>query len=111
MTQTRKARIGLCSYCGQLGPITYDHVPAACIYSKPRPSNLITVPSCDPCNGGKKKDEEYFRAVIVSVTSHPTALALNERITSKFNKGEGLGFQETLLSQLDSVEVFTRSGT
>ena len=43
-----------------------EHVPPGCIFPSPVPSNinLITVPACEKCNNGSKKDDEYFKAII-----------------------------------------------
>ncbi len=40
----------ICTYCGTTGSLTRDHLPARSLFKKPRPSSLITVPSCLPCN-------------------------------------------------------------
>ncbi len=52
-----------CVYCGSSQEITSDHIPPACLFSRPRPS-LITVPSCVSCNRGASLDDEYFRLVV-----------------------------------------------
>lgn len=59
----RKYSEYICTYCDN--PPTEgkgDHVPPLCIYPKPRPSNLITVPACITCNDKFGKDDEYFWA-------------------------------------------------
>lgn len=48
-----------CVYCGRLAD-TRDHVPAKSLFPRPRPSDLITVPSCARCNAGASIDEDYF---------------------------------------------------
>jgi hypothetical protein len=53
----------ICVYCGG----TYeddDHVPPQCLFPKPRPSDLITVPSCRQCNRRWGLDDEYLRDVL-----------------------------------------------
>lgn len=50
-----------CVYCGDKGD-SRDHVPPKSFFARPRPSDLITVPSCKQCNGGASQDEEYFLA-------------------------------------------------
>ena len=54
----------LCVYCGAIAE-TDDHVPPKNIFPTPRPSNLVTVRSCERCNCGATKDDEYFRTVLV----------------------------------------------
>ena len=48
-----------CTYCGGTAS-TDDHVPPRRLFARPWPADLITVPSCQSCNGGAKKDDEYF---------------------------------------------------
>src|SRR5713101_9098895 len=57
---------GECAYCGKRRELTRDHVPPSCLFSKPRPSDLITVPCCGPCNGELSKHDEYFRIAITT---------------------------------------------
>lgn len=55
----------VCSYCG--GPAdTQDHVVPRCLFLRPLPPFMLTVPSCDPCNKRKAKDEDYLRDVLVT---------------------------------------------
>lgn len=54
-----------CIYCSAPAT-TRDHVPPACLFPHPRPSNLTTVPACQPCNERWSKDIEYFRAVLLA---------------------------------------------
>ena len=49
-----------CAYCGEPAT-TYDHVPPQCLYTRPLPSNLVTVPACAACNNGASKDDAEFR--------------------------------------------------
>jgi hypothetical protein len=68
-----------CIYCGA-AESTSDHVPSRKFFPKPRPNDLITVPSCVRCNGGSSEDEEYFLNVILcdfrAIT--PAALAVRK---------------------------------
>jgi hypothetical protein len=57
---------GECVYCGEQRELTRDHVPPRCLFSKPRPSDLITVPCCAHCNGDFQKHDEYFRIAITT---------------------------------------------
>jgi len=54
-----------CTYCGKLNPETVDHIPPVCLFPKPRPSDLVTVPCCFSCNKGSSKDDEYFKLTFV----------------------------------------------
>lgn len=56
---------GSCVYCGLACNPTRDHVPPKCIFPKPRPSNLISVPACEDCNQkAGQVDDEMFKAAI-----------------------------------------------
>jgi len=49
-----------CAICGAVGATTSDHLPPKNLFPKPRPNDLITVPSCLRCNiGGSQHDEEF----------------------------------------------------
>ena len=54
----------LCAICGVEKATTVDHIPPKGIFPKPRPANLITVPSCIRCNNTASKDDEAFRVFL-----------------------------------------------
>lgn len=56
-----KKRRQKCYLCNKNFADTRDHVPPECLFPDPKPSNLITLPCCSPCNRSYSKDEEYFR--------------------------------------------------
>lgn len=37
-----------------------------CLFLRPLPSFMVTVPACEPCNKRKGKDEDYLRDVLVT---------------------------------------------
>ncbi len=82
-----------CIYCG-CRATSDDHVPPKLVLKKPHPLNYRTVPSCDECNGGHSKDEEYFRAVL-GISSFDTQL-MQENL-----QGEYLDRMLTHSPQLD----------
>lgn len=51
----------LCALCGKRSATTREHVPPRAIFSKPRPSDLITVPACFECNNDSSKTDERFK--------------------------------------------------
>lgn len=55
-----------CAFCGGQAT-TSDHVPAKVFLDPPYPINLLTVPSCEPCNNAKSLDEQYLSCVIDTV--------------------------------------------
>ena len=56
-----------CAYCGsspsKKSDRTKDHIPPRCLFRKPYPTDLVTVPACSRCHGSTSKDDEYFRIV------------------------------------------------
>jgi hypothetical protein len=54
----------ICAYCGAPSPETRDHIPPRGIFPSPRPSDLVTVPSCRPCNQGASARDERFLAYL-----------------------------------------------
>lgn len=60
-----------CIYCGQFAD-TKDHVPLKCLFEKPYPPNLLTVPSCQLCNQSFSKDEEYFINILSEIATNRT---------------------------------------
>ena len=37
---------GKCIYCGNWAELTKDHIPPKCLFTDPKPENLITIPCC-----------------------------------------------------------------
>ena len=62
----KKARKGICAFCGLSTIVTDDHVPPRNIFPPPQPNNveLITVPGCEKCNQGSAADDEQFKVYI-----------------------------------------------
>lgn len=54
----------LCCYCGIRDATTRDHVPPKAIFNRPRPDDLITVPSCFECNNQAAPFDEKFKAYL-----------------------------------------------
>ncbi len=77
---------------------------------QPLPNDLITVPSCNKCNSGFSKDDEYFRNVIVvrkDVAGHKIAAEINKRIAEALKSPQRAKFKSYLSSQVKMVDVFT----
>lgn len=56
-----------CIYCNENLANTVDHIPPRCIFSKPLPLNMITVPCCNVCNSKYALDDEYFMVVLTLI--------------------------------------------
>lgn len=53
-----------CAICGIREATTSDHVPPKGVFPKPRPNDLVTVPSCFQCNNSSSKQDEEFRVFL-----------------------------------------------
>ena len=53
-----------CAYCDRKRGSTRDHVPPQCVFLRPLPGNMITVPSCKKCQGSSE-DDEYFSVLML----------------------------------------------
>lgn len=85
-------------------------MPPKGIFPKPRPANLITVPSCGNCNGNTKLDDEYFR-LIVSVASNNSSdgsAILTTRVFPKWREKPAL--LERLISSMRLVDAYSEGG-
>ena len=100
-----------CIYCGGKLKVTDDHVPPKSFYPKPRPSNLITVPSCLKCNQTIGKDEEFFLATFMF--SHAgVSMAGKQLWAEKLNRmyQKNLGLRRKIADHLHHAEIFTSAG-
>lgn len=50
--------------CGQEKACSRDHVPPRCIFTKPYPTDLVTVPACAKCNMGRSGLDEQFKVFL-----------------------------------------------
>ena len=73
-------------YCCNKNAVSREHIPPKCIFPNPKPSNMITVPSCEKHNLAKSKDDEYFRWFLSTVCGETSATAL-EILKTKVIKG------------------------
>ena len=104
---------GVCVYCGFVGDITDDHIPPENLFSKPRPDNLIKVPSCERCNRGFSRDDEYFRLMLImreDVGLHPEYERLWPTVYRSLKRPEAQGFKTALLENLALRDVQTPGG-
>lgn len=101
-----------CVYCGKPEPKTVDHIPPACLFPSPRPSDLITVPCCLDCNNDASKDDEYFRMMLVMRrdATHPAIPKLLDVVHRGLGKPNKKGMLHGLLQSMRSVSVKTPGG-
>jgi hypothetical protein len=94
-----KTKEGACIYCGVVGALTDDHVPPKNLFPKPR-VGLITVPSCEPCNGSSKLDDEYFRLAITAIVD-AKAFPIAVESICKLGTPEKIRFAKRMISDID----------
>jgi hypothetical protein len=104
----------LCIYCGEQEAITRDHVPPKSFFAKPRPSNLITVPSRNYCNNEYGKDDERIRNLIISIDTTEIHSMVKGKIDGKrdrsFRRKEGGSNLNHLIDSIKMVEGYSENG-
>lgn len=111
--RSRNRRVGECVYCGELGPVSRDHIPPSNLFAQPRPSNLITVPACDRCNSAASLDDEYFRLAItagIDPARFPDESALSLEAIHKLSAPQKRGLAKTMLSNFSKRPLLTPAG-
>lgn len=109
MTNQKTTKI--CAICGINEATTSDHIPPKSIFPKPRPNNLITVPSCFDCNNSASELDEVFRLYLAlhvgDLNDKITAVYFHEALrTFKHNKK----LQCEILSSAEMVDFKTPAG-
>ena len=103
-----------CAYCEDGdGSETDDHVPPKTIFPKPRPNDLITVPSCAECNTGDSKDDEYFRLTMASrgeANDNESAKKVIASAIRGLNRKQAAGFAKTVANSMSWEDVTTSGG-
>jgi len=104
----------ICIYCGKKIATEKDHIPPRNLFPKPRPDNLITVPSCSGCNREYGKDDERVRNLITSLydtESHPAIIdQIGPKRGRSFQRPEGITNLRHFLKSLKPVEAYTKGG-
>lgn len=111
MSQPKK--VGRCAYCAETRPLTDDHIPPRNFFPKPRSSNLVTVPCCETCQVGWSKDDEYFRAAILSsarVFDEPLSQGATDSLLRSLRRQEQRGFAKNILKSIQEIKIVTEAG-
>lgn len=93
--------------------MTSDHIPPKNLFSKPYPSDFITVPSCISCNRGASKDDEYFRMVISfrhDTYDHPEASNIYPKVIRSLQRSKAKGLRRKLLKSVKEIDLNTPYG-
>ena len=101
----------ICIYCGRRPKETDDHVPPKSFYPQPRPSDLITVPSCLRCNQDPGKDEEFFLATFMFSYAGATDAGKSlwaGKLKRMYEKN--LGLKKKIAEHLQHAEIVTPAG-
>ena len=101
-----------CTYCHRAAN-TKDHIPPKCLFPKPRPGSLITVPSCFACNSSFSKDDEHLRDVLSfreELSDNPFVEKQIESIFRGFDRSQSQGYLNYLHSRMGEEAVRTTSG-
>lgn len=111
MARTQKT--GICVYCGRKARLTKDHIPPKNLFPKPRPGDLITVPSCQDCNNQAAKDDEYFRLVVAVRQGSGEHTAVQQTLPTvlrSLRRSEAAGLTKSFLSRMRPVMLRSASG-
>lgn len=99
----------ICIYCGKTAD-TREHIPPKQFFKGSTDKSLITVPSCNVCNAGFQKDEDFFRQFYASMlmARSPEAKKLMEgEVSRSIIRMPALGHQ--MFSQMKLVDAYTKS--
>ena len=101
-----------CAYC-EAAATTRDHIPPRGIFPRPWPSDLITVPSCEDCNGGASLGDEVFRLSLVlraEVKDHPQAAEVLKTAMRGLKRTERPNLRRDILASTRDVEQYSPGG-
>lgn len=105
-----KLKFKKCIYCGKPAE-TKDHAPPKSFFPEPKPTDLITVPSCLKCNNKASIDEELFLATFMlsSAGESDAGKALwDQKVPRMFNKNKGV--RSAIARKLKRVDITTAQG-
>lgn len=92
-----------CVLCSSRKAESAEHIPPRSFFEPPYPENLITVPSCLPCNHGSHLEDEYVLAYLVSLNMSGASQTLDlarERVRRGLHRPEFPGLRRRLQKAL-----------
>ena len=99
-------------YCCNENAVSREHIPPRCIFPNPKPSNMITVPSCDKHNLEKSKDDEYFRWFIVTTCAEKSPIAyklLKEKVIRGLRRKPKL-LNKIMSNSIKNIDIYSKGG-
>lgn len=109
----RDLRSQACIYCGRQPAGSVDHVPPRCFFPPPLPSDLITLPSCPPCNVQFSREDQYAHSVITmrrDVQAQPRLQRIHERLLRSLDRPQANAFRTMLAGAVRHGPVLLDSG-
>lgn len=107
-----KVNSQICVLCGKRPATTKDHVPPKTIFLKPRPNDMIKVPSCFSCNNdGSKADEEFSLFVCSNATigkGDTSSVLYKQKLIPTLNHNNRL--RKQAVDEAQMVEVTSKHG-
>lgn len=85
-------------------------MPPKGLFPEPRPSDLITVPSCEKHNKTYSKDDEYFIWFVATASPYsPSAMkVIDDKIVKAFKRKPA--YHRRIMSSIVDVEIVTEAG-
>ena len=107
-----KSAVRLCAYCQVRGAVTRDHVIAKCLFDPPLPPNLVTVRTCEKCNGEKSRDDDFLRDYLVTDFAGSTSPLADKLLKGKVRRSAGRNSSEVAraVEQLATEKPFYTKG-
>ena len=99
--------VGVCIYCGTVGPITEDHIPPKNLFGKPLPPGILQVLACTECNNRASKEDESFRSRMAfrkDIKDHEVIKQIRPIVIRSFERKEQAGFARGFLRTLRPIE-------
>lgn len=113
MAKQGRPRKGQCAYCGEHGHVTRDHVVPRCLFPRPLPAEMVTVPACGGCNSRKARHDDFLRDLLTSDLAggeSPIAQKIfQEKVLSSNRKGKSL-LARIALEEARETPIITKAG-
>ncbi len=101
-----------CIYCGGNAK-TRDHIPPKAFFPKPRPSDMLTVPSCAACNSGFQLDDEYAHMTLLArddISDREAVQALIPQLLRSLERPEGKALPISIVKTARDFPIYTSDG-